>query len=672
MKQICADCGVDFRDMINKGLMHPPAVAMVHNIPELMITMEEAERIGKEEQRNLLKHRKLVLLLDLDLTLIHTTNDENINPNMKDVFHFRLGPSNQLRSSYHTRKRPHLMEFLEEMSKIFELHIVTFGTRTYAHEIARQLDPTGRFFSKRILSRDECFNQHTKSANLKALFPCGDNFVCIVDDREEVWNFAPNLIHVKPYHFFQRTGDIHAPPGLEKKELDSPNEKPKREQGKEKNVTKEKTADSIRVPIVDRGVEEKSGGKMEEGLDKENKNSDIKKEFENTENDSSPIEDNVLTDKSLESENEQKKDDQTNERNMPVQFDYSAEDPSDSDDYLIYLQDILKSIHKTFYEMYDDFLKKGDKKLPDLKTVIPYVRSKVLAGVNIVFSHVIPNTEVLEKSRPFLVARSLGANVTKDIVPRRPSQKGDATTHVIAPILGTAKVKKAQQLKYIKLVTPDWLWACAERWEHVVEGLFPVTETQASNKYRPPSHCVTSQIARQEAETSRSLKNLEAEKPPVPFTQEMLDEMSEEVESTLDEEEDKESLFAGDEEFLGDEEEEEYDPDATWIKTMENFNELEDESEFGPTGDVYEEDHPHGYKAGLHHSPDGHFEEAEDTSDEEETARKRKRDPYEEDDDDTVSQRFRRGEDLPDMFEFEQPDREYDENSDCEGNIEFF
>ena len=47
------------------------------------VIFQEAERIGKEEQRNLLKHRKLVLLLDLDLTLIHTTNDENINPNMK-------------------------------------------------------------------------------------------------------------------------------------------------------------------------------------------------------------------------------------------------------------------------------------------------------------------------------------------------------------------------------------------------------------------------------------------------------------------------------------------------------------------------------------------------------------------------------------------------------------
>ena len=44
--------------------------------------------------------------------------------------------------------------------------------------------------------------------------------VCIIDDREDVWNFAPNLVHVKPYHFFKHTGDINAPPGLAKKEND--------------------------------------------------------------------------------------------------------------------------------------------------------------------------------------------------------------------------------------------------------------------------------------------------------------------------------------------------------------------------------------------------------------------------------------------------------------------
>lgn len=40
--------------------------------------------------------------------------------------------------------------------------------------------------------------------------------VCIIDDREDVWDYALNLIHVKPYHFFQHTGDINAPPNLQK------------------------------------------------------------------------------------------------------------------------------------------------------------------------------------------------------------------------------------------------------------------------------------------------------------------------------------------------------------------------------------------------------------------------------------------------------------------------
>ena len=35
--------------------------------------------------------------------------------------------------------------------------------------------------------------------------------VCIIDDREDVWDFAPNLITVKPYRFFKGTGDINDP-----------------------------------------------------------------------------------------------------------------------------------------------------------------------------------------------------------------------------------------------------------------------------------------------------------------------------------------------------------------------------------------------------------------------------------------------------------------------------
>ena len=65
-------------------------------------------------------------------------------------------------------------------------------------------------------------------------------------------------------------------------------------------------------------------------------------------------------------------------------------DPEDPDDYLLFLEDILKTLHKAFYDLYDQY--KSDSKVPapDLKTVIPYVKRKVLSGVVIVFSGVIP------------------------------------------------------------------------------------------------------------------------------------------------------------------------------------------------------------------------------------------------------------------------------------------
>ena len=45
--------------------------------------------------------------------------------------------------------------------------------------------------------------------------------VCIIDDREDVWNFAPNMVHVKPYHFFRNTEDINGPPGFAKRADDA-------------------------------------------------------------------------------------------------------------------------------------------------------------------------------------------------------------------------------------------------------------------------------------------------------------------------------------------------------------------------------------------------------------------------------------------------------------------
>ncbi|KAJ3258768.1 Carboxy-terminal domain (CTD) phosphatase [Boothiomyces macroporosus] len=53
---------------------------------------------------------------------------------------------------------PGTKEFLEAVSDKFEMHIYTMGTRNYAYAIANAIDPDKKYFSDRILSRDDSGN----------------------------------------------------------------------------------------------------------------------------------------------------------------------------------------------------------------------------------------------------------------------------------------------------------------------------------------------------------------------------------------------------------------------------------------------------------------------------------------------------------------------------------
>lgn len=55
---------------------------MIHSQPELKVTEKLAKKLGRADTDRLLKDRKLVLLVDLDQTIIHTTND-NVPSNLK-------------------------------------------------------------------------------------------------------------------------------------------------------------------------------------------------------------------------------------------------------------------------------------------------------------------------------------------------------------------------------------------------------------------------------------------------------------------------------------------------------------------------------------------------------------------------------------------------------------
>ncbi|XP_053672862.1 RNA polymerase II subunit A C-terminal domain phosphatase [Anopheles nili] len=545
IKDMCADCGADLRQD-EPSSCSKASVPMIHSVPELKVTETLAKKLGQADTERLLSDKKLVLLVDLDQTLIHTTND-NVPNNLKDVYHFQLyGPNSPW---YHTRLRPGALEFLAKMHPYYELHICTFGARNYAHMIAQFLDKDGKFFSHRILSRDECFNATSKTDNLKALFPCGDSMVCIIDDREDVWNMAANLIQVKPYHFFQHTGDINAPPGMSKNELDgkgvdfkelmnqSMKEKktkdtedegrpptPKIQTPEDKQQTcdksmpedvlndndgqtninpvekkllsghvdnetkdiKEKQTDTVTDDVSNKRDEKvapiqdavSSEDKNEDGTGgkKQSTDEDIRTEakreddIKEVHNESSTQEDLAAVDKEPDSEDSTKVNACIKEDEKEL---LEIEDP---DDYLLYLEHILLKIHETFYEEYDK-----TKDISDLKQLIPKVKARVLVGTRLCFSGLIPNNVKLEQSKAYLIARSLGAVVSQNLEP--------TTTHLVAVTIGTSKVNNARKNAKIKIVTPEWLWSCAERWEHVEEVLFPLKASNPAKMRQPPPHC---------------------------------------------------------------------------------------------------------------------------------------------------------------------------------------
>lgn len=293
--------------------------------------------------------------------------------------------------------------------------------------------------------------------------------VCIIDDREDVWSHATNLIHVKPYHFFQHTGDINAPPGLDKHENDDKEgvdltnfkkkEKSNGENTEKTNESKTETnEDDINDSTENLSANESSETKTNECETKENDINDKTKAVETNEStgdktNECETEDVVMSDvdingssksekelngkeekscsvknngEKVQESKKEEKPDNTNDAKSKEDDLIEIEDP---DDYLLHLEDILKRIHKVFYEEFDR-MESGE--VPDLKRVIPEVRSRVLKGTKLVFSGLVPTHIKLEQSKAYQVARSLGAEVTQDLE--------DDSTHLVAVRPGTAKV----------------------------------------------------------------------------------------------------------------------------------------------------------------------------------------------------------------------------------------
>lgn len=501
---LCALCGKSLeeeRDYSGYDYEDRATIAMSHDNSGLKISFDEAAKIEHSTTDRLNDEKKLILVVDLDQTVIHATVDPTVgewqldpsNPNypaVKDVKTFCLeedpivppgwtGPKlAPTKCWYYVKVRPGLSEFLEKMDTKYEMHIYTMATRNYALAIAKIIDPDGKYFGDRILSRDESGSLTHK--NLKRLFPVDQSMVVIIDDRGDVWQWENNLIKVVPYDFFVGIGDINSS-FLPKKngQLTGPIKKRKSvaklEAAAELSKEEEELAklrkgetNGVQEHVqenppntVDRIIELGGG----EG------NTDLLLEQSITRNQSIEQQQHDRPLAKLQHDLEQLQEKSDGEKSSHSEDGEDEEEENllyDDDNELTSLMKVLDNVHEEYYNLYDDTKAKLHSIKPDLTKIIPRMKSQCLQGVTILFSGIIPLGVNIDSADIVIWCKQFGVKVVNEVYPE--------VTHVVcrdvSPEAGpTFKARVAHKLypDSIKIVNPDWLFSCLSLWTKVDE-----------------------------------------------------------------------------------------------------------------------------------------------------------------------------------------------------------
>jgi RNA polymerase II subunit A-like phosphatase len=237
--------------------------------------------------------------------------------------------------------------------------------------------------------------------NLHRLFPVDTKMVVIIDDRGDIWGWSPNLIRVQPFSFFVGIGDINSSFLPPQQDVIAPKSAPEKKEAKNEPVAEPKDAKSIEDALLqmagdnDPSKIEEQGNKQQEEIAAQVQDRPLLREQE-------------LLDKQDED------GDKTN-GSAAATPDAHRRHPllQDDDRELEFLEDHLRSVHDAFFTEYERKLagavggrvaelrpdKRAAKKarpvddlllVPDVKEIMPRMKSDVLAGVVVCFTGVIP------------------------------------------------------------------------------------------------------------------------------------------------------------------------------------------------------------------------------------------------------------------------------------------
>ncbi|KAJ1906154.1 CTD phosphatase Fcp1 [Coemansia sp. IMI 209127] len=488
---LCALCGKDVSEIDSTGVPDTQAqISMFHDNSGLKVSYDMAASIDADTRERLWGHEKLSLIIDLDMTIIHATaplnpgfehwlaenydgprgnlkesDDSDEQPDTKhttlpdDIGFFDLPV---IPSRHFIKLRPDLREFLEKLSRLYEMHIYTMGSRPYADAVAKLIDPECKYFSGRILSRDENGSKDRKS--LRRLFPVDTSMVVIIDDRADVWDWSPNLIRVHQYEFFTGVGDINAghlppvrslgpevPPEIEKTQ----NAPPPSDTGSDAATSKESSDIPDDKSKAEEGDASSSGGSTAvETATPESSELD-----DTTGNRDAPTGSDAVVRADIEYSS-------STEEGKPVRRPHLV----DNDRELTTIQDVLVQLHKEYYTTLDP---SHEMPLPDVARILSMKKGVVLNGASLAFTAVFlinPGSPPPQRTDLWVWAQNFGARCELEV--------SDRTTHVIAGKPGTEKVHAARRLSNRArskggcspiIVKKEWLLHSIYRWEWLDE-----------------------------------------------------------------------------------------------------------------------------------------------------------------------------------------------------------
>ncbi|KAH7014980.1 hypothetical protein EDB80DRAFT_322491 [Ilyonectria destructans] len=524
---MCSLCGADMTETnwaSEERDTDRAMINMTHDQTGLMVSESVATKAEHDTQKRLLRQRKLSLVVDLDQTIIHACIEPTIgewqgdssNPNheaVKDVKSFQLnddGPRGLVNGcTYYIKLRPGLAEFLEEVSSMYELHVYTMGTRAYALNIARLVDPDKKLFGNRVISRDE--NGSITSKSLQRLFPVSTDMVVIIDDRADVWPLnRPNLIKVVPYDFFKGIGDINSSFLPRRQDILPAPPKPT-------PIAAAKAVASGKASPLDELVR-MSGGDDAASLKSQTEEQEKTLEKQLTDR---PL---LHMQEELDKEDEHGQDPQNGDSSHSHHRHLLVDD----DEELITLQDHLTDIHTAFYETYDK--RRAERRqsepthppghsksrrrasvddgvdlsmVPDAGDILGELKSNVLSGLVIVLSGLVPLGVKVEESEIGIQAQSFGAQVLDSVSKR--------VTHLVVATSRprTKKVQQAAKISSIKIVNQNWLIDCLSQWRRLDERPYFLDILEADRERSDDTTEVASEEDEEDEAEAKDLKDFD-------------------------------------------------------------------------------------------------------------------------------------------------------------------